>query len=117
MAKAHKIELSPDVIARVTKRRGGKLHAFDRLDPAKTALIVIDMQNVWVKEGMPAYTPYCEAIVPNINLLASGDARRRRLGVVDPGNLWRRCATHLVGVHGIPVAGISRRHAGSADGR
>jgi ureidoacrylate peracid hydrolase len=70
MAKAHKIELSPDVIARVTKRRGGKLHAFDRLDPAKTALIVIDMQNVWVKEGMPAYTPYCEAIVPNINLLA-----------------------------------------------
>ena len=70
MAKAHKIELSSDVIARVTKRRGGKLHAFDRLDPAKTALIVIDMQNVWVKEGMPAYTPYCEAIVPNINLLA-----------------------------------------------
>ncbi len=49
MAKAHKIELSPDVIARVTKRRGGKLHAFDRLDPAKTALIVIDMQNVWGK--------------------------------------------------------------------
>jgi len=40
------------------------------LDPAKTALIVIDMQNVWVKVGMPAYTPYCEAIVPNINLLA-----------------------------------------------
>jgi ureidoacrylate peracid hydrolase len=70
MTKTHKIELSPDVIARVTKRRGGKLHAFDRLDPAKTALIVIDMQNVWVKEGMPAYTPYCEAIVPNINLLA-----------------------------------------------
>ena len=70
MAKTHKIALSPDVVARVTKRRGGKLHAFDRLDPAKTALIVIDMQNVWVKEGMPAYTPYCEAIVPNINLLA-----------------------------------------------
>jgi ureidoacrylate peracid hydrolase len=67
----HKVKLSPDMVARVTKRRGGKLHAFDRLDPAKTALIVIDMQNVWVKKGMPAYTPYCEAIVPNINRLAS----------------------------------------------
>jgi ureidoacrylate peracid hydrolase len=71
MAEMHKIELSPDLVARVTKRRGGKLHAIDRLDPMKTALIVIDMQNVWVKKGMPAYTPYCEAIVPNINQLAA----------------------------------------------
>jgi ureidoacrylate peracid hydrolase len=71
MAEMHKIELSPDMVARVTKRRGGKLHAFDQLDPAKTALIVIDMQNVWVKKGMIAYTPYCEAIVPNINRLAA----------------------------------------------
>jgi ureidoacrylate peracid hydrolase len=71
MAEMHKIALSPDIVSRVTKRRGGKLHAFDRLDPAKTALIVIDMQNVWVKKGMPAYTPYCEGIVPNINQLAA----------------------------------------------
>ena len=71
MAEMHKVALSPDMVARVKKRRGGKLHAFDRLDPGKTALIVIDMQNVWVKEGMPAYTPYCEAIVPNINRLAA----------------------------------------------
>src|ERR1041384_1761738 len=60
MSKMHKIELSPDMVARVMKRRGGKLHAFDRLDPARTALIVIDMQNAWVKPGMPAYTPTCE---------------------------------------------------------
>src|SRR3979411_1909929 len=71
MPEMHKVKLSSDMVARVTKRRGGKLHAFDRLHPAKTALIVIDMQNVWVKKGMPAYTPYCEAIVPNINRLAS----------------------------------------------
>jgi ureidoacrylate peracid hydrolase len=71
MAEMHEIKLSPDMVARVTKRRGGKLHAIDRLDPAKTALIVIDMQNVWVKKGLPAYTPYCEGIVPNINRLAA----------------------------------------------
>jgi ureidoacrylate peracid hydrolase len=67
----HKIALSPDIVARVTRRRGGKLHAYDSLNPASTALVVIDMQNVWVKEGMPAYSPYCEAIVPNINRLAA----------------------------------------------
>jgi ureidoacrylate peracid hydrolase len=71
MAELHKTQLSTDMVARVMKRRGGKLHAIDRIDPAKTALIVIDMQNVWVKKGMPAYTPYCEAIVPNINRLAN----------------------------------------------
>lgn len=76
----HKIELSPEIVARVTRRRGGKLHAYDRLDPATTALVVIDMQNVWVKEGMPAYTPYCAPIVPNINRLA--EATRRSGGRV-----------------------------------
>ncbi len=67
----HRIALSPDIVARVTRRRGGKLHAYDTLNPATTALVVIDMQNVWVKEGMPAYSPYCAAIVPNINRLAA----------------------------------------------
>ena len=81
MTRMHKIELSPDMVARVMKRRGGKLHAYDRIDPKKTALIVIDMQNVWVKQGMPAYTPYCEAIVPNINRIA---AAMRKAG----GSVW-----------------------------
>ncbi len=84
MAKMHKIELSPDLVARVMKRRGGKLHAVDRIDAAKTALLVIDMQNVWVKEGMAAYTPYCSGIVPNINRLAA--ALRQAGGTV----IWIR---------------------------
>jgi ureidoacrylate peracid hydrolase len=71
MAKMHKVELSQDMIARMRKRRGGKLHSIQSLDPSKTALLVIDMQNVWCKEGMPAYSPYCEGIVPNINRLAA----------------------------------------------
>jgi ureidoacrylate peracid hydrolase len=70
MAKMHKIELSPGMQAHIAKRRDGKPHALEEFDPAKTALIVIDMQNVWVKEGMLAYSPYCEGIVPNINRLA-----------------------------------------------
>src|SRR5262249_11245725 len=71
MSKPHTVQLSHEMVARVMTRRGGKMHAIEHLDPAKTALLVIDMQNVWVKPGMLAYTPYCEAIVPNINRLAA----------------------------------------------
>ena len=49
MPLMHKVALSPDMVARVMRRRGGKMHAFTHIDPAKTALVVIDMQNVWVK--------------------------------------------------------------------
>ena len=80
----HEVKLSPDIVARVTRRRGGKLHAYDTIDPDTTALVVIDMQNVRVKEGMPAYSQYCEAIVPNINRLA--EATRRAGGKV----IWVR---------------------------
>jgi ureidoacrylate peracid hydrolase len=79
--KMHNVQLSPEMVARVMKRRGGKMHAFDRLDPVKTALIVIDMQNAWVREDGPGYSPYCEAIVPNINRLA---AAMREAG----GTVW-----------------------------
>ena len=115
MPEMHNIKLSPDIVARVTKRRGGKLHAIDRLDPAKTALIVIDMQNVWVKKGMPAYTPYCEAIVPNINRLAA--AMRKAGGSVwwvraiygdDAPRTWSAYMEFLSPEFG--------RHAGGADG-
>ena len=67
----HRIEMSPAIVERATKRRGGRLHVFDRFDGARTALLVIDMQNVWVKPGMAAYSPYCQGIVPNINRLAA----------------------------------------------
>ncbi len=79
--KMHNVQLSPDIVARVMKRRGGKMHAFDRLEPDKTALIVIDMQNAWVREDGPGYSPYCRPIVPNINRLA---AKMREAG----GTVW-----------------------------
>ena len=51
-------------------RRRGKLHIFDRLDGAKSALVVIDMQNFFMKPGMAAEVPTAREIVPNINRLA-----------------------------------------------
>ena len=52
------------VIDRVMKKRG-RLRVFDRFEPAKTALVVIDMQQFYVADVPPAV-----AIVPNINRLA-----------------------------------------------
>ena len=51
---------------------------FDRFVPGQTALVVIDMQNTFVKPGAPAEVPKARDIVDNINRLA---ARLRDLGV------------------------------------
>lgn len=52
-------------------RRRGKLHTIEAVDPSKTALVVIDMQNVFLQEGAPAEVPVAREIVPNINKLAA----------------------------------------------
>ena len=66
----HKMSISQSVIDRVVARRGRE-HIFDDLDPAKTALIVVDMQNGFMKHEV-AHSPCAMAheIVPNINRLA-----------------------------------------------
>ena len=71
----HKIALSEDAVARVEKRLG-KPHPFDTIDPRRTALLVIDMQNYFVKPGHQSEVPLAREIVPNINRLAA-ELRRR----------------------------------------
>ena len=73
----HDIEIRPEIIERVMARRG-RLHLFERLEPAKTALIVIDMQNTFLRPGAPVEVPKGREIVANINRLS---ARLRGIGV------------------------------------
>ena len=73
----HDIEIRQEVIDRVMARRG-KLHLFESLTPAQTALVVIDMQNTFLRPGAPVEVPKGREIVPNINRLS---ARLRGLGV------------------------------------
>lgn len=54
----------PYVIERVLAKRG-RLNVFDRFDPVRTALLVIDMQRFYVAE-----IPAVLGIIPNINRLA-----------------------------------------------
>ena len=65
----HEIRISPDSIAKVT-RRSGRQHPYDTLDPSKAALVVIDMQNHFMAPGFMAETPTAREVVPNVNRLA-----------------------------------------------
>ena len=76
----HKVTIPQSVIDRVVARRGRE-HVFENLDPARTALIVVDMQNAFMLPGVAhALCPMAEKIVPNINRLA--DAVRSTGGTV-----------------------------------
>ncbi len=58
-----------------------EVHEEVRVDPAKTALIVVDMQNDFVKEGGTLVVPDAEATVPTIRGLL-GSARESGIKVV-----------------------------------
>lgn len=64
----HDTEIRQEIVDRVLARRG-RYHLFDSLDPAKTALVVIDMQGTFVEPGSPAEVPSSRGIVDNINFI------------------------------------------------
>lgn len=66
----HKIKIPQKTLDAAAKRRGGKAFAFPHINPNKTALIVIDMQNYFMEPGMASEVPTAREIVPNINKLA-----------------------------------------------
>jgi len=73
-------EIRREIVERVMARRG-RLHLFDSLDPKRTALLVIDMQNAFVAPGAPIEVPAARDIVPAINRLAAG-LRKRGVPVI-----------------------------------
>jgi ureidoacrylate peracid hydrolase len=64
-------DIPDSVAARVLARRG-TLHPFADLDPTRTALVVIDLQNAFMDERVGhAVCPMARDIVPNVNRLAT----------------------------------------------
>ena len=60
-----------EVVARVTERRG-TAHCYAELDPAKPALVVIDLQYAFMDEAVGhAVCPAALDIVPAVNRLAA----------------------------------------------
>jgi ureidoacrylate peracid hydrolase len=66
----HTISIPDSIIAQVKAQRG-RLNRYDRLLGPKTALVVIDLQNVFMLPGMPVEVPTAREIVPNVNKLAA----------------------------------------------
>src|SRR6202047_2264286 len=66
----HKVSIPRSITDRVVARRARE-HIFDTIDPGKTALVVVDMQNAFMLPGVAhSLCPMAEKIVPNINRLA-----------------------------------------------
>ena len=62
----HKIEMSPDVLARIPGLRDG-LHMFGNIVPSRTAHIIVDLQNGFMERGATVELPVAREIVPNVN--------------------------------------------------
>ncbi len=73
----HNVSIRPEIVDRVMARRG-RLHWFDSLDPKRTAIVVIDMQETFCAPGGPGEVAVSRAIVDPINRLTR---RLRPMGV------------------------------------
>ena len=76
----HQTKIRREILDRLLARRG-RIHWFDTLDPAKTALVVVDMQNTFCEPGAPAEVPTSRAIIGNINVL-TGELRARAVPII-----------------------------------
>src|SRR5258708_6507454 len=62
----------PEWAKKVALERRGTVHPYENLDPHKTALIVVDLQNGFmVQDVAVAYVPMAVKIVPAVNKLAA----------------------------------------------
>jgi ureidoacrylate peracid hydrolase len=68
----HKFSMPEEVIAGVVARVG-RTHPFDKLEASKTAFVVIDMQNYYLKPGYLGDVPLAHGIVPAAAVVAVGD--------------------------------------------
>jgi len=63
----HQIMLDATMRSRHAEERGGSPHVVKRLDPARTAHLIIDMQNGFLEIGAPVEVPLARGVVPAIN--------------------------------------------------
>ena len=99
----HKIALPQAAIDRVLKQRDS-LHVFNDIEPARTAHIVVDLQNGFMAPGQPAEVAAARDIVPNVNRISA--ALRAAGGLVvyiqntidaDAKQAWSNWFTYMSG--------------------
>ena len=58
------------ILNRLAEMRGGVRNVFEHLDPARTAHLVVDMQNGFMEPGAPVEVPAARGIVDQINAIS-----------------------------------------------
>jgi ureidoacrylate peracid hydrolase len=64
----HQIEIPENIVAR-SRRQRGRDHVIERIDPARTAHVIVDLQNGFM--GAPFDVPVAREMVPNVNLICA----------------------------------------------
>lgn len=89
----HASQLRPDTIERARLNRGGQDRAYREIDPARTAHLIVDMQNGFIVPGAPAEVPTAREIIGNVNQISDAVAKAGGHNVffrftVDPADDW-----------------------------
>jgi len=97
------------ILDRLAATRGGVRNSFTTIDPARTAHLVVDMQNGFMEAGAPVEVPEARTIVDNINRLsravrdAGGTNVFLRFTTTDLDGAWsvfgRRMGPEFAAVH------------------
>jgi ureidoacrylate peracid hydrolase len=66
----HTISISPAVLDQLAQR-GRTVEDLDPIDPRRTAHVVVDLQNGFMREGAPVEVPTAREIVPNVNRISA----------------------------------------------
>lgn len=92
------------ILERLAIGRGGVRNVFERLDPTRTAHVVVDMQNGFVAEGAPVEVPMARTISGNINRISRAVRQAGGLNVfiqyttpADADDCWGVMFTRLGG--------------------
>ena len=91
----HKLSIPAHVAERVVKR-AGRPHPFDVIEPAKTAFVVVDMQNYFMKPGFQGEVAMARRVVPSV-----------------PAGSQRRCASSAAMWCGSRTPPTARARAGA----
>ena len=113
----HPFTLPESIQARVAARCGTP-HPFARLDPKRTALVVVDLQNGFMRQDVAhAWCPMAEHVVPAVNRLA-GALRQAGGGVFWIQNTFdARCETEWSVMQDmVTPAARARRAAAMSEG-
>jgi len=97
------------ILDRIAATRSGVRNTFETIDPARTAHLVVDMQNGFMEPGAPVEVPEARTIVDNINRLsralreAGGTNVFLRFTTTDLDGAWsvfgRRMGPEFAAVH------------------